>query len=70
MGERGRKGKEKRRKKRSRTLLAADGKESDRLSKVLSNVTYFSRLERGICLATVVFGGKQTMTLSSSRVGS
>lgn len=50
-------------------MLAADGKASDGLSKALSNVTYFSHLERGICLATVVFGGKQTMTSSSSRVG-
>ena len=56
MGERGRK-----RKERSRAMLAADGKVSDRLSRALSNVIYFNCLERGICLATVLFGGKQTM---------
>lgn len=39
------------------------------LSKALSHVTYFNRLERGICLATVLFGGKQTMISGSSRVG-
>lgn len=50
-------------------MLAADGKVSDRLSKALSHVTYFNRLERGICLATVLFGGKLTMISSSSRVG-
>lgn len=64
MGERGRK-----RKERSRAVLAADGKVSDRLSRILSNVTYLNHLERGICLATVLFGGKQTMISSSSRLG-
>lgn len=64
MGERGRK-----RKGRSRAVLAADGKVSDRLSRALSNATYFNRLERGICLATVLVEGKQTTTLSSCRVG-
>lgn len=57
------------RKGRSRAVLAADGKVSDRLSRALSNVTYFNRLERGIYLATVLVEGKQTMTLSSCRVG-
>lgn len=64
MGERGRKGKE-----LSRAVPAADGEVPDRLSRALPNVTYFSGLQRGICLATVLFEGKQIMISSSSRAG-
>lgn len=44
-GERGRRGKG-----MSRAVLAADGEVSDRLSRALPNVTYFSGLQRGICI--------------------
>lgn len=46
--------------KKGTAVLNADGKVSDRFSRTLSNVTYFNRLERVICLATDLFGVKQT----------
>lgn len=46
--------------KKGIAVLNADGKVSDRFSRTLSNVTYFNRLERAICLATDLFGVKQT----------
>lgn len=52
-----------------RAVLAADGEVPDRLSRALPNVTYFSGVQRGICLATVLFGGKQMMISRSSRAG-
>ena len=53
----GRKG---RRGKKGIVVLNADEKVSDRFSKTLSNVTYFNRLERAICLATDLSGVEQT----------